>query len=227
VLAPPGFGYGAGTLTGDEFNATWLTPAIPIPPADDLDAFDYFDPAFPPPLGVFFSLAPGSPSLLTIPATPGDILWSPLGGGPVFIAGLLGAGPATAVALGIPGANLDALNVVAAGPGMIAAGPVGASPCGPAAGTHLAEFSIAAGGAFAPGAVLVRAAPGVAAVKVPPPGLGLLAADDLDALEAVMIPPKAPSLGLPGLALMSTALVGIGLLFAWRRRHSAGGVRPV
>jgi hypothetical protein len=216
VLAPPGSGYGAGGLTGDEFEATWVTPAGALPPADDLDAFDYFDPAFAPPFGVFFSLAPGSPSLLTIPATPGDILWSPLGGGPVVIAGLFGAGPATAVALGIPGANLDGLNVVAAGPGVIAAGPVGATPCSPAAGSHLAEFSIAPGGAFPPSDVLVRIGPGAAAVKVPAPGLGLLPTDNLDALEAQAMPMMVPSLGLPALGLMSTALVGIGLLLARR-----------
>jgi hypothetical protein len=43
-----------------------------------------------------------------IPATPGDIPWSPLGSGPVVIAALIGAGAATAVNLGIPGADLFA-----------------------------------------------------------------------------------------------------------------------
>ena len=218
VLAPAGAGYGAGTGTGDESNATWMTPAgplLPPPPADDLDAFDYSDPAMPPPGGVYFSLAPGSPSLPLIPATPGDILWSPLGGGPVMIAGLFGAGPATAVNLGILGANLDALNVVAMAPGMIAAGAVGASPCSAPAGTHLAEYSIGPGGAFAPGGVLVRVGPGLAATKVGTGALGLAPLDNLDALEAIYIP-QVPAASTAGFVLIAATLVGIGSLVVWR-----------
>jgi len=223
VLAPAGSGYGAGTGTGDESNATWATPAGVIPPADDLDALEYSDPVVPPPGGVYFSLAPGSPSLPLIPATPGDILWSPLGGGPVVIAALFGVGPATDVALGIPGANLDALNLVAMVPGVIAPGPVGASPCGPAMGTHLAEYSIAAPGAFPPGAVLVRIGPVLAGVKVGPAGLGLTPADNLDALEAVVMPPPPPMVPVastPALVLLTATLVGIGFLLASRWQRS-------
>jgi hypothetical protein len=218
VLAPAGLGYGAGSGTGDEFNATWVTPAVLPAPDDDLDAFDYTDPATPPPGGVYFSLAPGSPSLIVLGATAGDILWSPLGGGPPVIAVLLGVGPATDVALGIAGANLDALNLVAAGPGLIAAGPVGPSSCSPApAGTHVVEYSVAPGGPFAPSDVLVRMGPALAAIKVPAPGLGLLPTDDLDALEAFLPLPKVPTAGLSGLALLGASLLGIGLAYGVRR----------
>jgi hypothetical protein len=217
VLAPPGAGYGAGTFTGDESNATWMTPAG-IAPADDLDALEYSDPAVLPPGGIYFSLAPGSPSLIPLGATPGDILYSPLGGGPVVIAALAGAGPATDVALGIPGANLDGLNVVAAAPGVIAAGAVAASPCSPAAGVHVVEYSIAPGGAFPPAAVLVRVGPGIAAVKVTPAGLGLFPTDNLDALEAIPMPPTpVPSADGFAFVLIAATLVGIGSLFARRR----------
>jgi hypothetical protein len=220
-LAPAGAGYGAGSGTGDESNATWATPLGIM--GDDLDAFDYFDPAMLPPGGVYFSLAPGSPSLFVLGVTAGDILWSPLGGGPVVLAMLVGFGPATDLALGIAGANLDALNVVAMGPGMISMGVVGASPCGPAAGTHLVEYSIAAGGLLPPGAVLVPIGPGIAGVKVAPAGLGLTPMDNLDALEAVVMtvtPPPVPAAGTPALVLIAATLLGIGLLFARRWQRS-------
>ena len=86
-------------------------------------------------------------------------------------------------------------------------------------GTHLAEYSIAPGGLFAPGAVLVRLGPGAAGVKVPPVSLGLTAADNLDALEAVFIP-VVPSASWPILMLLVAMLVGIGALYARRWQRS-------
>ena len=176
----------------------------------------------PPPGGIYFSLTPGSPSLALIPATAGDILYSPLGGGPVVIAALAGAGLATAANLGIPGADLDALYVVALAPGIIAPGLVGPTPCSAPLGTHLVEFSTAPGGLLPPGGVLVRIGPGLAAVKVGPAGLGLAPADNLDALEAVLpsLPPGVPTAGTPALVLLTATLIGVGYLLASRRQSS-------
>lgn len=222
ILAPSGSGYGAGSGNGDEFNATWATPALGVI-SDDLDAFDFTDPMFPPPGGVYFSLAPGSPSLIPLAATPGHILWSPLTGALPVIATLAGVGLATDVALGIPGANLDALNVAAAAPGLITAGATGTTPCGPLGGTHLVEYSVGPGGPFPPGDVLVRIGLGLAGVKLPGPTLGLTPMDNLDALEAVTlpVPALAPSAGPAGIALIVALLGGAGVALARRARRSA------
>ena len=197
ILAPAGLGYNAGTGTGDERNAAWVTPAGPVP-FDNLDAFDYGPPVNALVTGVYFSLAPGSPSLATIPATPGDILWSPLGGGPVTIATLQGAGPATDVRLGIPGADLDALNCLAASPGVIAAGAVGPTPAGGGGSSHLIEYSVSFFGAppFLPSDVLSLAVPGLAQIQAPSAALGLCNAalcDGIGNLDALEDPPDGTS----------------------------------
>ncbi len=209
IVAPPGLGYAANTGTGDEFNATWATPNF-FGSADDLDAFDYSPAATALTTGIYFSLAPGSPSLTTLPAcaalpaavcTPGDILYSPLGGGPVTLATLAGTGlPATAANLGIPSflnggidLDLDALNLIAAAPGVIAAGLVGPTPCSGGGGSHQIEFSISytlvPGFPFFPADVLGVFGPGAAGVLTPAASLGLCTHfvcdvnDNLNALE--------------------------------------------
>ena len=140
----------------------------------------------------YFSLKAGSPSLALIPATPGDILYSDLSGGPPVVALLDGAGPATALHLGIPGQDLDALNVVgsvgplASGGRVIATGSVGPSVAGVFVGpsTHLVQYSVAADGGSGAD-VLVRTAFSSAAPHTPSLALGLLGTDDVNALEVV------------------------------------------
>jgi len=188
LLAPPTLGYAAGTLTGDEANAAWAPPCGADGTCRDLDAFDYSDPLAA--LGVYFSLAPGSPALVAIGATPGDILYSDLSGTPPIIAILAGAGPATDVNLGIPGLNLDALNCigstgdVATGGGVILAGPVGPSVGGgpPPPSTHYAQYSVSFTGVM-DADVLVRIAAGAFGIHTPAPALGLMPPENLNALE--------------------------------------------
>ena len=55
IVAPAGLGYASPAGTGDEFNATWMTPNI-FGAADDLDAFDYSPAATAALTGVYFSL---------------------------------------------------------------------------------------------------------------------------------------------------------------------------
>jgi len=200
VLAPPGLGYAAGTGTGDESNASWPSPCL-AGGCIDLDAFDYGDPMLA--TGVYFSLAPGSPTLGFLGAGPGDILYSDLLGGVPIIATLMGAGPATAANLGIPGLNLDALNCVgstgpiaaAGGGGMIAMGIVGPNIPGvvPPPSTHLLQYSVSSTGAI-DADVLVRLAAGVFAPHTLAGVLGLAPNENLNALE-VALPgcPPTPS----------------------------------
>jgi len=188
ALAPPGSGYAAGTLTGDESNATWPSPCVPGAVCADLDAFDYGDPMLA--TGVYFSLAPGSPILGVIGATPSDILYSDLLGGLPIVALLAGAGPATGLNLGIPGLNLDALNCVgstgpiAAGGGVILPGIVGPSVAGifAPASTHLVQYSTSGTGGI-DADVLVRIAGAVFGLHTPAPALGLMPFENLNALE--------------------------------------------
>ncbi len=185
ILAPLGSGYSpGGVAAGDECYARWAGGNAPGA-ADDLNAFDYTAPADA--AGIYFSLAPGSPTLAAIAATPGDILYSDLSGAAPVIATLGdGAGPATAANLGI--VDLDALSLVGTtgpvggGGGVIAAGAVGPAPADTGAvSTHLLEFSVTRGGG-GPGLaadVLVRAGAGVAAIFVPAEeGLGLAIVDE-------------------------------------------------
>ena len=197
MLAPLGAGYSpGGAAAGDECHAGWAGGNVPSA-ADDLNAFDYTAPANA--TGIYFSLAPGSPTLAAIAATAGDILYSDLSGAAPVIATLGGgAGPATATNLGIQGWGLDALSLVGtggpvgAGGGVIAAGAVGPAPASTGVvSTHLLEFSVARGGfafvGFA-GEVLVRSGAGVAAVFVPAEaglGLAIVNEDELNALEVI------------------------------------------
>ncbi len=190
LLAPPTLGFGAGTTTGDESNATWGAPCGGANGCFDLDAFDYTPPAFA--TGVYFSLRPGSPTLGAIGAGPGDILYSDLGGAAPVIAMLAGGGPASAGNLGIQGMNLDALNLlgstgpVGAGGGVIFPGPVGPSATGGAVpfSTHFLEYSVSFSGAAIDADVLVRVGAGAFAIHTPAFAIGLAPWENLNALEA-------------------------------------------
>ncbi len=194
VLAPPGLGYEAGTGTGDEANAGWASDCN-SGMDDDLDAFDFTDPAAA--AGVYFSLKAGSPSVSPPSSfTPGDILYSDLSGSPPVLASLAGAGSATDDNLGITGLDLDALNVVgtvgpvASGGGVIAAGVVGDSLAGSyaPASTHLVQYSVASAPPPPPpitgSEVLVRILAGAITFHTAAAGLGLLPGENVDALEA-------------------------------------------
>ncbi|MCH8148120.1 MAG: hypothetical protein IH987_09040, partial [Planctomycetes bacterium] len=172
ILAPLGSGYSPGSAdAGDECYAKWAG-GNDVGAADDLNAFDYTAPADA--AGIYFSLAPGSPTLAAIAATPGDILYSDLSGAAPVIATLGGgAGLATAanLGLGIVFGDLDALSLVGTtgsvggGGGVIAAGAVGPAPANTGAvSTHLLEFSVSRpGGVGFAGEVIVRVGAGVAA----------------------------------------------------------------
>ncbi len=103
---------------------------------------------------------------------------------------LFAGGPATDVNLGIPGKNLDALNLVgstgpiAAGGGVIAPGMVGPSLGGiaPPPSTHLLQYSTSLSG-LTDADVLVRVGPGLFAVHTPAASLGLMPFENLNALE--------------------------------------------
>jgi len=201
LLAPPFLGYRAGTMTGDEANATWGAPCFPGA-CYDLDAFDY-SPAVSTTNGVYFSLAPGSPTLGLLGVTGGAILYSDLSGAPAVVATLSGAGLAVAANLGIAGLNLDALNCVGTtgpvgtGGGVISTGLVGMSSTGPPPppSTHLLEFSVAFSGGI-DADVLIRIGAGVFAVHTPAAAIGLLPLDNLNALEVTQpLDPDCPPLG--------------------------------
>ena len=194
TLAPAGWGYTGGT--GDEEVAAW---AVPSPnssnEADDLDAFDFSDYPAPTNFGVFFSLAPESPSLLALGFQPGDILWSPLDGVALPIVAELagmGAGSATAANLGIVGCNLDALNVADGWDGVIPAVSIGPAPnCTPGSSWAL-EYSIEScplSSSFSGGDVLTltgTSSSPVAKVFLRDTDLGLEhPTSNIDALEAV------------------------------------------
>ena len=205
-LAQAPYGYDLGpTGDGDEIEAAWRAPSPAVGPVrDDLDGLDYSEDAST--TGIYFSLAAGSPSLGTLGVSPGDILWvlpgpiTPSAGPGVAI--LFGVGPATDLTLGVAGEDIDALNLIAQSPGVIAAGTLGPSNwerSGPgccAISSHLVQFSVAApeGTPFLPGDVLTRSitsplppAAGVAGVHtLGIQGLELAPAgtDELNALEA-------------------------------------------
>ena len=229
ILAPLGSGYSPGlAAAGDECYAKWAG-GNDVGAADDLNAFDYTAPADA--AGIYFSLAPGSPTLAAIGATPGAILYSDLSGAAPVIATLGGgAGLATAANLGI--VDLDALSLVGTtgsvggGGGVIAVGTVGAAPANTGAvSTHLLEFSVARGGG-GPGLaadVLVRTGAGVAAVFVPAEeglGLAIVDEDELNALEVIQIVP-IPTVSEWGLVAMTLLLLAAGTL-VWRRLSLSG-----
>ena len=224
ILAPSGFGYRpGGVAAGDECYAKWAGGNFPPPgAADDLNAFDYTAPTDA--AGIYFSLAPGSPTLAAIAATPGDILYSDLSAAAPVIATLGGgAGSATAANLGIALSDLDALSLVGTtgsvggGGGVIATGSVGAAPANTGAvSTHFLEFSVTRGGGavgFA-GEVLVRTGPGVAAVFVPAEeglGLAIVNEDELNALEVIPTP-MIPTVSQWGIMVMTLLVLTAGTL---------------
>ncbi len=234
ILAPSGSGYSpGGGAAGDECYAKWAGGNF-LPPgaADDLNAFDYTAPADA--AGIYFSLAPGSPTLAAIAATPGDILYSDLSGTAPVIATLGGeAGLATAANLGSALSDLDALSLigttgpVGGGGGVIAAGAVGEAPANTGVvSTHLLEFSVTRGGGAVgfSGEVLVRTGAAVAAVFVPAEeglGLAIVDEDELNALEVILTVP-IPTVSEWGLAAMTLLLLAAGTLVL-RRLPLAGG----
>jgi hypothetical protein len=187
ILAPAGFGWSLGTGTGDEANVNLITPTISLPlSGDELNSLDMgaVSPAAP----LFFSLAPGSPTLVALGATPADILVGGAGGPPAIFA--------PAAALGLPpGTDIDALAMLAGipiGPGMIEFSLTNAT-----AGL----LGVTGGDILTAGGLVVH---GFAS-------LGLTPNDDLDALDV-----GAQAVPEPSSALLA-AFGSLGLL-ARRRR---------
>ncbi len=110
ILAPPTFGWTLGTSGGDEANANLITPSAPPAGGDNVTAYDLA--MIVPGSTIFFSLAPGSPTLGLLGATPADVLVSVAGLPAIFV---------PAAALGLPpGADMDALAIAPGfGPGGI------------------------------------------------------------------------------------------------------------
>jgi hypothetical protein len=183
ILAPAGLGWVGGFATGDEAN-TGLVNAPPFP-GDNVDAYERTrrggPPATMPVRPIFFSLAPGSPSLAGL-GSEGDIfaVGGPFGAAPVVFA--------TAASLGIPAGvvvDLDALSLeVRPGPGGM---PI----------LHRVEYSVSSvtatgfalngsGDLVDSGADLIQSnGLGVARVGHQPADLGLDDLDDVDALETL------------------------------------------
>ncbi len=230
ITAPRGLGYRPpiGAPSGDECNASWnnvASPNTPGGPADDLNAFDYSAPASA--TGIYFTLTAGSPTLGTLGASPGHILYSDLSGGAPVVATLAGVGPATDAELGIAGRTLDALNVIGSdGPvggvppgGVISAYGVGPVLCGTGAtSTHRLQYSVAGSGPPDGGDILVRTGSGTAAVYVGFADMGLLQTDELNMLEAVRNP-IAPAASEWGVGVTSL-LVVIAATLAIRGRRA-------
>ena len=202
ILAPAGFGWTLGTFTGDEANAGLLTPS-PIAGIDDVNSYDLA--TIPLGAAVLFSLAPGSPMLIGLGATPADVL----GVGGIYGAVPVIVIPAAALGLGVGIAfDMDAL-AIAVLP------PVG-GPFLPGSIEYSLTTATAGGVAAALGSgatILGLGAGGVPITVHTPAALGLLATDDLDALDVDQrIVPEPGSLALFGLG--AVALAG----YAWRRR---------
>jgi hypothetical protein len=160
MVAPAGFGYTLGTGTGDEANAGLINPGDNVSSLELLGASSF----------VFFSLAPGSPTLAGIGATAADILVKVLAGPPIPpVIALPGA------MLGLPpGTDMDALALFA--------------PAGVFGGAGTIEYSLTsatAGLAGVSGADVLGLPVGPPAVAVvhAAPAIGLLPSDDLDALD--------------------------------------------
>ncbi|MEX0786859.1 MAG: dockerin type I domain-containing protein [Dehalococcoidia bacterium] len=157
-----------GCPTGPAFGLT------EIPASDDIDALNDEPPSFvdpdsdgQPELPVFFSLAPGSPSLETLGRGPADLLWTRDGLAPALYA--------SAATLGLgPGDDLDALCLVDQGPGPTYS-----------AATDSIMFSLAPGspslaGIGASAADVLGPGP---EVRISASEMGLRIVDDLDALK--------------------------------------------
>jgi len=164
-----GDGAGPGCPTGPTLTLTEL------PSSDDLDALDAHPPSFVDPDNngvpdqpIFFTLAPGSPSLTGQGRTPADILWTAGG----FQPGVY----ASRAALGLQaGDAIDGLCIDDAGP---AGAPSFAAP-------DVVLFSLTAGspslaGIGASGADLLSPGPEIAIGRA---ALGLRQSDDLDAVK--------------------------------------------
>jgi hypothetical protein len=112
----------------------------PATPEDDQDALDIVSTVLPRPLpagSVFFSLAPGSPSLSPGVIDPGDILTSDGAGGFVVAPGIALGGFVVSgkdVHLGIPGEDLDALFIDSFGFPAFSVAAVGGPNLGPPVG---------------------------------------------------------------------------------------------
>lgn len=201
VLAPAGRGYRAGSRDGDEANTALTNGGA----RDELAGLEratlIWAGGGAPPFEVYFSLAPGSPTLGLIGANPADIL---------AVGGAFGAAPVVfipAPALGIPAgaaADVDALSLE------VTLGPAGPTPVAihfsvtAATATGWAFF----GNPVNSGAdVLVRnAGPGGAVIR--PGNLGLMNADDIDALEAVLVAAPCPAdINLDGIVNVGDVLI--------------------
>jgi len=146
-----------------------------LPSSDDLDALDAHPPSYVDPDGdgtpdqpVFFSLAPGSPSLAAQSRTAGDILWTAAGFQPGVYASRATLGLA-------PGDAIDGLCINDTGPG---GAPSFSAP-------DVVYFSLAAGSpslaAIGAGAAdLLSPGPEIAVARAT---LGLRQTDDLDAMK--------------------------------------------
>ncbi len=192
VLAPASTGLGWSAIGGDETNAGLVT-TVTIPPGDDVVAYELttMSSGGTPPSEVYFSLAPGSPTLATLGAGPADILavGGAFGAGPVIFATeaslLIGPGPGFS-------ADIDALSLEV-------------SPGVPAPTLVRAQFSMTAASATGwttsngdivdSGALVILYDPSVpvSLVAHTPAELGLLANDELDALEATFYMPPPPT----------------------------------
>jgi hypothetical protein len=185
----------------DDTNRVLVPPdlVVPLPQTDDLDALVDdpaavvdFDDDGQPERAVFFSLAPGSPTLGALGASAADVLVSAGGAVSVFA-------PAAAIGLQ-PGDNLDAMCLMKAGLPQSTLRPGSSAPTVPPPGPLLFDamvFSLAPGSPTlaAQGHAasdlfftnFANARPGLAGTPLTlyadAAQLGLLAGDDLDALK--------------------------------------------
>ncbi len=186
TLAPPGFGWTAGTTDGDEANAALVIP-VPPDPGDDVNGYEATTLASvgTPPFEVYFSLVPGSITLGILGATPGDIL---------AVGGVFGPTPViflTAATMGIQQTvDMDALALEVQPP------PPGGWPT-----LLIAQFSVSRatatgwadgfGNAVNSGAHILVYDPAVVPAAVighGPLDLGLDLNDDVNALESAFVP---------------------------------------
>jgi len=194
-------GLGTNSLATNQ-DALGLLPPIPagVPngpppvPIDNLDALEYAPAGFPivpGPLGLHFSLAVGSPTLLATGFSAADILfWSGVGLPP----GLFLAGGALGL---VPGDDLDALVYLGVMPAFsLAPGSPSLLP------TLLNPAGFSAADILGPGVVPVVLAPAGA--------LGLAPGDNVDAMAAVP-EPETYAMMLAGLGLL-------GVMTRLRRR---------